>query len=347
MAGVSGPEFFIDDSDSDAAAGAAVAEQPLPLRESRNRPVLVTGAAGMVGTHLCSELVKSGWRVRALVRDSGKAVTRLGHLDLETRVGDIRDSDTMRSAAEGCGSVIHLAAIAIEKAGESYESTNADATAIVIEAAKAAGIDRIIHMSQNGADSESPHPFLRSKGIAQDRVTSSALRWTVLRPSVIFGPEDEFVNVLGRLVRLSPVVFPLPGGGTARFQPISVYDVAKVLRAVLGNPATSERIYPLGGSTPLTLRQMTERILIAMHASRILVSVPVKALRPVVGITQAVLPRPPVTTGLLDLLDIDNVVPDNAISEFHIEPVPFAPEELLYLRKITFGSALKSLCGKS
>jgi NADH dehydrogenase len=347
VAGVSGPEFFTGDSDSpDDSVGAAVAEQPLPLRESHRRPVLVTGAAGMVGTHLCRELVKSGWRVRALVRDSAKAVSRLGHLDLETRVGDIRDSDAMRSAADGCGSVIHLAAIAIEKSGESYEATNADATAIVLDAANAAGIDRIIHMSQNGADSESPHPFLRSKGIAEDRVKSSTLHWTVFRPSVIFGPEDEFVNVLGRLVRLSPVVFPLPGGGTARFQPISVYDVAKVVCMSLEDQATVGATYSLGGSTPLTLRQMTERILIAMHASRILVSVPVKALRPVVGIAQAVLPRPPVTTGLLDLLEMDNVVPDNSISDFDIEPVPFAPEELLYLRKITVGSALRSLCGR-
>jgi uncharacterized protein YbjT (DUF2867 family) len=346
VTGLSGPEFYDDDSDSDAAAGAAVAEQPLPVRESRARPVLVTGAAGMVGTHLCHELVRSGWRVRALVRDTAKAVARLGHLDLETRVGDIRDRDGMRSAADGCGSVIHLAAIAVEKSGESYEATNADATAVLLEAAKAAGADRFIHMSQNGADSGSRHPFLRSKGIAEDRVTSSTLRWTVLRPSVIFGPEDEFVNVLGRMIRLSPIVFPLPGGGKARFQPIAVDDVATILRLALEKPSTAGRILTLGGLAPLTLRQMTERILIAMNASRILVSVPVKGLRPVVGIAQVVLPSPPVTTGLLDLLDIDNVVPDNSITEFDIEPVPFAPEELLYLRKITFGSAIKSLCGR-
>jgi uncharacterized protein YbjT (DUF2867 family) len=172
------------------------------------------------------------------------------------------------------------------------------------------------------------------------------LRWTVLRPSVIFGPEDEFVNVLGRMIRLSPIVFPLPGGGKARFQPIAVDDVAKILRLSLEKPSTAGRILTLGGLAPLTLRQMTERILIAMNASRILVSVPVKGLRPVVGIAQVVLPSPPVTTGLLDLLDIDNVVPDNSITEFDIEPVPFAPEELLYLRKITFGSAIKSLCGR-
>src|SRR5258707_1480209 len=84
-------------------------------------------------------------------------------------------------------------------------------------------------MSQNGANSTSRHRFLRSKGVAEDMVTSSNLKWTVLKPSVIFGPEDEFVNVLARLVRLSPLVFPLPGGGVARFQPISVDDVARAI----------------------------------------------------------------------------------------------------------------------
>ncbi len=345
MTDASGFQFFSDEANSDSAT--AVEEQPLPLSDSHDRPVLVTGASGLVGTHLCRELVESRWRVRAVVRDTAKALARLGHIAIETRVGDIRDPAVMQSALDGCGAVIHLAAIAIEKSGESFEATNTDATAILLEAAKTAGIDRIIHMSQNGADSSSPHPFLRSKGVAQDLVTSSSLRWTVFRPSVIFGPEDEFVNVLGRLVRLSPVVFPLPGGGTARFQPIAVDDVARALRLALDNSATTGRTYSLGGSAQLTLRQMTERILIAMNATRILVPVPVGALRPVVGIAQSLLPKPPVTTALLDLLELDNVVRDNAISEFGIKPIPFAPEELLYLRKITFGSALRSLCGSN
>ena len=173
------------------------------------------------------------------------------------------------------------------------------------------------------------------------------MKWTVLKPSVIFGPEDEFVNVLARMVRLSPFVFPLPGGGVARFQPIAVDDVARAIIKSLESSASVHKTYSIGGAVPVTLRQMTERILVAMSTRRKLVSVPVKALRPLIAAAERTLPRPPVTTSLLDLLEIDNVVPENDLtSSLEIDPIPFAPEELLYLREITVSSALGSLFGR-
>ncbi|MBA3340232.1 MAG: complex I NDUFA9 subunit family protein [Gemmatimonadaceae bacterium] len=327
-------------------SSVAVAEQPQSMGTVRDQPVVVTGAAGLVGTHVCRTLVNSGFKVRAVVRDMAKAASRFGHLPIEIRVSDIRNADSMRAALTGAGSLIHLAAIAIEKPGQSYADVNTDATRILLDAAKSAGANRIVYMSQNGADAGSRYAFLRSKGIAQEMVAGSGSRWTVLRPSVIFGPEDEFVNVLGRMVKLSPLVFPLPGGGTAKFQPVAVGDVARAVVKVLADPESVGRTWSLGGSTPLTLRQMTERILIAMNTSRVLVGVPVTALRPVVALAQKVLPHPPVTTGLLDLLEIDNVIDKNDLTEtLGITPTPFAPEELLYLRKITVSSAIKSLFG--
>lgn len=322
----------------------AVAEQPDPIKELRSKPVVVTGASGLVGTHVCTELARAGWKIRAVVRDTQKAAERLGHLPLELRVGDIRNLDSMRAAMKGAGSLVHLAAIAIEKSGESYEASNADGTRVILDSARSEGVHRLIYMSQNGSDSDSPFAFLKSKGLAEDAVKSSTLKWTVLRPSVIFGPEDEFVNVLARLVRLSPVVFPIPGGGVARFQPVAVDDVARAVAKVLGDDQTIGKSYALGGPTPLSLRQMTERILIAMNTSRVLVGIPVAALRPVIALAGNLLPNPPVTTGLLDLLAIDNVIPENHLKDaLGIQPAPFAPEELLYLRKITAGSAIRSL----
>jgi uncharacterized protein YbjT (DUF2867 family) len=223
----------------------AVAEQPLPLSADKKRPVLVTGAAGMVGTHTCRELSKNGWQVRALIRDPAKAAMALGQLPVEFRVGDVRDATTLRSALSGCGAVVHLAAIAIEKKGESYRESNTAATERLISAARAENVHRVIFMSQNGADSGSRYPFLRSKGVAQDSIKTSGLRWTVLRPSVIFGPEDQFVNVLGRLIRLTPKIFPLPGGGNARFQPIAADDVARVVRLSLEKKETVHQSYDL------------------------------------------------------------------------------------------------------
>jgi NADH dehydrogenase len=322
----------------------AVAEQPLPLSADKKKPVLVTGAAGLVGIHTCRELTKNGWQVRALIRDPARAAMALGQLPVEFRVGDARDATTLRSSLSGCGAVVHLAAIAIEKKGESYRESNTAATERLISAARAENVQRIIFMSQNGADSRSPYPFLRSKGVAQDSVKTSGLRWTILRPSVIFGPEDQFVNVLGRLIRLTPKIFPLPNGGKARFQPIAADDVARVVRLCLEKKESVGQVYELGGAVPLTLREMTERILIAMGTGRMLIPVSVKVLRPIVALAQRVLPNPPVTSSLLDLLALDNTVAKNALTEnFKIVPVPFAGDELQYLRRITARSALRSL----
>jgi uncharacterized protein YbjT (DUF2867 family) len=322
----------------------AVAEQPLPLSADKKKPVLVTGAAGLVGIHTCRELSKNGWQVRALIRDPAKAAMALGQLPVEFRVGDARDASTLRSSLGGCGAVVHLAAIAIERKGESYRESNAAATERLISAARAENVQRIILMSQNGADSRSTHPFLRSKGVAQDSVKTSGLRWTILRPSVIFGPEDAFVNALGRLIKLSPRIFPLPNGGRARFQPIAVNDVARVVRLSLEKKDAVGQVYELGGAVPLTLREMTERILLTMGTTRKLVSVPVKALRPLVALAQRVLPNPPVTSGLLDLLALDNTVQRNALTEnFKMVPIPFAADELQYLRRITVRNAFRSL----
>lgn len=326
------------------APDTLVEEQPDAVATEQTRPVVVTGAAGLVGTHVCRELTNRGWRVRAIVRDGEKATRRIGHLPLEIVGADIRDANAVEHALRGAGAVVHLAAIAIERPGQRYEDVNAGATAILLEAARAQRVERFVHMSQNGASSASPYAFLRSKGMAEDAVRASDRQWTILRPSVIFGPQDAFVNVLARLVRLSPLVYPLPGGGRARFQPIAAVDVARVVGRALEMPQAVGGAYSLGGPAALTLRQMAERIFLAMDVRRVIVPVPVPLLRPLIALLERLLPNPPVTTGLLDLLALDNTVADNALWEvFGIEPTPFAPEEISYLKQITARDALRSI----
>lgn len=335
---------MFDPARADYPGQTALAEAPLELATDSSTTVVVTGASGFVGSHTCRELLSAGFKVRALVHNPAKAAERLAHLAVDVRAGDIRDGEFVRSALDGSNAVVHLAAIAIERGSSSYESVNGAATRVVIDAALAAGVQRFIHMSQNGSDSSSPYPFLRSKGEAQDMIVASGLKWTVLRPSVIFGPEDEFVNVLARLIRLTPFVLPLPDDGRALFQPIAVGDVARVIVRALQRDTTVGAVCPLGGPAPLTLRQMVERIMVAMRTTRSIVGVPIAIVRPAVGVLEHVLPNPPVTTSLLDLLSINNTVPDNTVmSVFGVHPTPFAPEDLLYLRRITVRSALDSL----
>lgn len=331
---------------STPARAAVVAEEERREPEAwrGNRTVLVTGASGLVGTNTCRELARRGWQVRALARNLAKARRRLAIAGVEIAAADVRDRRALGGALSGVDAVVHLAAVAIERRGESYESVNRDATATLLDAMRAEGVDRLIYMSQNGAASDSPYRFLRSKGAAEDRVRASDFAWTIFRPSVIFGPEDEFVNVLARLVRLSPLVYPLPGGGRARFQPVAVDDVARAIGAALDRPDTERESYPLGGPEALTLRQMVRRVLVAMRTKRLLVGVPVPLIRPLVALAQRVLPNPPVTTSLLDLLSLDNTIGGApAWPELGISPTSFTPHNLAYLRSITVGDAIRSL----
>lgn len=342
--GTTGNRIFNPSQLENPGPATAVAEQPAADGEAQKLPILVTGAAGLVGRAACTALSERGWKIRALVRNPARAAARLAHIPVEFRVGDIRNRASLDTALEGVGTVVHLAAIAIERKGESYSSTNAAATGNLIDAARRGGAKRFIHMSQNGASSESRYAFLRSKGIAEDLVKASDMEWTVIRPSVIFGPADEFVNVLGRLALLSPFVFPLPGGGKARFQPIAVEDVAAVITRTLETKSAVNRTYIIGGPEPLTLREMSERIVAAMNIRRLLLPVPVVILRPLVALLQRLLPNPPVTSGLLDLLALDNTVPENALAtDFGISGRKFDSDSLGYLRRITRRDALRSL----
>jgi NADH dehydrogenase len=332
----------------DASPGETVEEQPGADARRGDRTVLVTGASGFVGTHACGELARRGWQVRALVRNQARAARRLASVRAQLVVGDLRDATALASALRGVDAIVHLAAVAIERPGQDYESINTDATVALLGAARAAGVERLLHMSQNGASSDSPYRFLRSKGVAEDRVRESGLAWTVFRPSVIFGPEDEFVNVLARLVRLSPVIYPLPGGGTARFQPVSVDDVARAIGVAVDRPETVERAFALGGPEVLTLRQMVRRILVAMKTKRLLVGVPVPLIRPLVAVAQRVLPNPPVTTSLLELLDLDNTISGPAPwPELDIAPTHFAPRNLAYLERIDAREAMSAMMGRA
>jgi NADH dehydrogenase len=305
--------------------------------------ILVTGAAGYVGNNTVRRLVEMGRPVKALVRDMDKAKMRLGDLmdRIEIATGDVTDRAAMRAAMQDVTEVIHLVAIPMERGEATYEEVNYQGTINVVDAAVDAGVTRFINMSQNGATADHFSRFLRSKGRAQEYVASSSLRWTAVRPSVIFGPQDEFFNAFARLIRLTPIVFPLIGGGKALFQPVSVYDVVEAMVRSLDDDATIGREFALGGPEVLNLGEIQKRVLAAMGESRVLIPAPVGLLRPAVFVMEKTLPGAPVNLTLLELLGTPNTVADNGlVNYFGIEPKPFAGENIAYLREATIGSAL-------
>jgi uncharacterized protein YbjT (DUF2867 family) len=308
--------------------------------------ILVTGAAGYVGNNVVRRLVQMGKPVRAMVRNAEKANKRLA--DVKDRIeiveGDVLDREGLKAIMEDVSTVIHLVAVAIEKGGSTYEDINYQGTINVVDAAEAKGVKRFINMSQMGADSSLPYRFLRSKGRAQEYVAQYATNWTTMRPSVIFGPQDEFTNVFAGLVRLTPVIFPLVDGGKAEFTPVSVHDVVEAIVRSIDDDSTIGKELLLGGPETLTLGEIEKRVIQALGTSRALVSVPLSILRPAVWLMEKTLPGAPVTTSLLELLSVPNVVPteDNAlIQHFGIQPRAFIGENIRYLQDNTAGKSLR------
>ncbi len=304
--------------------------------------VLVTGAAGYIGNQIVKKLVTLGHPVRALVRRSAKAQLRLREVaaNIEIVEGDVTMPASLPPVMENVSAVIHLVAIAMEKRGQTYEEVNLQGTVNVLDAAQAAGVKRFINMSQNGARSDLPYRFLASKGRAQEYVAASTLQWTALRPSAIFGPQDEFFNTFARLLKLTPFVFPLIDGGKAEFQPVSVHDVVEAAIRSLDDESVIGMELALGGPEVLTLGEIERRIIGALNTWRLLVPVPVGALRPIVSVMQEILPGSPVSASLLELLAVPNTVPDNAlVTHFAMQPIPFAGEHIAYLKDNTIGDA--------
>jgi uncharacterized protein YbjT (DUF2867 family) len=309
--------------------------------------ILVTGGSGYVGSHIVRRLAEQGRPVRAMVRSRSRAEGegRLAGLPVDWLEADVTRPETLGPALQGVTAVIHTVAIAIEKGGRKYEAINYQGTVNVVEAARAAGVRRFINQSQLGADSRLPYRFLASKGKAQEYVAASDLDWTAFRPSVIFGPEDEFANTFARLVPLTPIIFPIVG--RADFQPVWVEDVTTCIVRALEEPGTIRQEYELGGPEKLTLEEIERRTLQALGARRWLVPFPAPLIRLAVTLMETLLPAPPVTRSLLELLAVSNVPADNAIHQFVPEPQAFTPELAApYMRKFKVGETLAQFFGR-
>jgi NADH dehydrogenase len=311
--------------------------------------IAVTGAAGHVGSHLVRRLAEAGRPVRALVHnpDSARRGGRLSGLDVEVVRADVTRPETLGAALKGASTVVHTVAIAIEKGKGTYEAVNHRGTVNVVDSAEAEGVKRFVNLSQQGAHPDLPFPFLASKGRAQAYVARSALAWTALRPSVIWGSTDEFANTFARLAPLSPLVYPIVGDGSARFQPIWVEDVVTCIVGALDDPGTIGLELELGGPEILTLEEIERRTLDAIGAHRLLVRVPIPIMRGVVALMEALLPSPPVTRSLLDLLAVDNVPSANAVRRFVSEPRSFTAENVgPYMREFRVADTLRRFLGR-
>jgi NADH dehydrogenase len=290
--------------------------------------VAITGANGFVGRNVIAILLEdqAPGEIRAIARDRARVSAELAP-GLDVREADVTRPDTLRGVFDGADVVVHTVAIPTERHG-SFERVNAEGTRAVVREAEAAGVRKMVHLSAIGATPASPYPFLRTKGEGQAAVLASAIPHVVLRPSVLFGPGDDFFPRL-RFSLNFPVV-PLPGGGRSRFQPLHVADLARAVVAALRGTVTGT--YEVGGPVPTSYREMLEETMRAYGRRRPMVPLPVPLMKPAAFVFERTMADPPVTVGQLDLLAVDNTPQPNSIDQvFGIRPRAFLGGGLSYL----------------
>jgi NADH dehydrogenase len=279
--------------------------------------IAITGGTGFVGIHTSKALSRAGHQLRLIARGTRRIPRSPG---VEMVRGDVvSDNGNLVDALRGCDVVVHLVAIIRERGRQTLERVNRQGAENVASAARQAGVGHIVHLSANGADPDPYFAYLASKWNGEQAVIASGVPYTVLRPSIIFGPGDGFFTVLTKLIRLNPVI-PVVGDGRAMFQPIAASDVARIISDCI------ER-----GPDHLSYEQILDVIKAELGVHRFKVHVPVMAMLPLAVVMDKVLPKPPVTPGQLRLLKKNNITRLDAVpTQFGFQPLAF-PENCGYL----------------
>ncbi|MGF1463263.1 MAG: complex I NDUFA9 subunit family protein [Maricaulaceae bacterium] len=279
-----------------------------------NELVSVFGASGFIGRYVVRALAKAGYRIRA--------ASRRPHLAHDLRVmGDpgqvqliqanVGDPASIAGATEGADAVVNLVGVLFQSGSQSFQRLQAQAPGLIGEAAAAVGARAVVHVSAIGADAQSPAIYARTKAEGEACARAAFAKTTVLRPSIVVGPEDGFFNRFAAMARLAPAL-PLIGGGQSRFQPVYVGDVADAVIAGLERSDAAGRTYELGGPTTYTFKALMELMLREIARRRLLVPVPwsVAMLMGLGGEIMGKLPglEPFLTRDQVKLLKSDNVV---------------------------------------
>lgn len=313
------------------------------------RVVTIFGGSGFIGRQVVKKFAKAGWIVRAAVRDPVAAgfLKPMGEPGQVNPVrADVTDPAGIRAAIAGAEAVINLVGILFEKGRTSFDAIHRQGAANVAQAAREAGVARYVHMSALGADKNSASAYARTKAAGEEAVQAAFPGATIFRPSVVFGPDDDFFNRFARLARVSPVLpvftgdgfkpvhtesgygMDLFGSGGPTFQPVYVGDVAEAIFRAVDDPRLAGKIYELGGPRRYTLKEILELVMKETGRKRILMPLPFAVAKVQAAFLQF-LPTPPLTPDQVTLLKSDNVVRGGKPGLAELGIAPTAAEGIL------------------
>lgn len=278
----------------------------------RGQRVVVFGGSGFIGRYLVRRLGLAGANVTVAVRDPEAALflKPMGDVGQITPMyANVRKPDTVARAVEGADAVVNLTGV-LHQGDQSFAGVHATGAKNIAEAAAAQGVTRLIQMSAIGADAGSEATYATTKAAGESAALEAVPTATVIRPSVVFGPEDDFLNRFGAMSRIAPAL-PLIDGGKTLFQPVYVGDVADAIMAALQRDGVEGRIYELGGPRVMSFREVLEFILATTGRKSFLAPLP-SGIAMTMGLFMQLLPNPPLTMDQVKLLRYDNVVADGA-----------------------------------
>ncbi len=319
------------------------------------RLATVFGGSGFLGRHVVRRLAGEGWTVRVAVRDpvSAAYLTPMGHIGQIVPVAaDVGNAASVRAAAAGAEVVVNLVGILYERKAGAFEAVHVRGAAAVAAAAREAGARRLVHVSALGADPDSASLYARSKAGGEAAVREAFPAATVLRPSVVFGPEDDFFNRFARMTRYSPFLPVVTGDGPRlrwrdggpgidwfgsggpKFQPVYVGNVADGIMAALGDGAHGGTTFELGGPRVYSMKQVMELVMAETGRRRWLLPVPFRLAAVQAWFLQW-LPKPLLTPDQVRLMRRDNVVTGTAPGLAELGVAATAAEAILptYLRR--------------
>jgi uncharacterized protein YbjT (DUF2867 family) len=287
--------------------------------------IVVTGADGFVGRHIVARLAAEGERPRAMVRGPERARRVLPANGVELMQGDTTRPETLDVVLDGAETIIHCAFVVANRKqgpGVSYYATNVRGTKNLVAAAKRAGVRRIVVMGGLGTKPSRRDAYLQGRYEADEAVRHGGLAWSILGPSVQFGPGSPFIVGLADLIRALPVV-PMIGSGGRKFQPIWVEDVVTCTLKMAREPDRYDgRTIEVGGPEVITYAQLLDLLMRTMRTKKLKVPGPVPFARIGAGMMELALPRPPITRAAIGLFTFDNVTDRDAVERnFGFQPM--------------------------